>query len=142
MSCKGEASPNYPYSQGVNNAEGRPCLEGNLVMLPCEDTVCIKCLDHQNRKELGSKRKSRMGLVDTGSALTLKCPVCFADNRVPSSLRSNFFDIKEQVKSQAVMVFCDNHPDIEASCYCESHQSLICEYCSNDDKHERHKSYI
>lgn len=72
----------------------------------------------------------------------VKCPVCFEVHQIPHKLRNSILLIKEAVKKEAGIVFCDVHPELEVTNYCESHQSLICEQCTQDEKHHRHPHSI
>jgi uncharacterized protein (DUF2225 family) len=70
---------------------------------------------------MGSRTHKKRGTAKVDDKVMLKCPVCFATQQIPQKLRNSILMIKEAVKQEAGIVFCDVHPEIEVTHYCESH---------------------
>ena len=71
-------------------------------MLSCGDILCAKCVDTNMKTSL---------LKQSNEGVEIWCPVCQESSDVPDKLKLKIQQIKEKVREQAFVVYCNAHPE-------------------------------
>eukprot|EP00347_Sterkiella_histriomuscorum_P004143 403361590 len=98
-------------------------------MLPCDDTVCLECVETKILQAQPHEQNSR----------SLRCCLNYSHTFEDLNCdKVNKYILKKLSDQDFVTIVCDQHPDMFALYYCNQCDQFICELCITQ-QHKSHK---